>query len=300
VSLRVVPSYPKPSIFLSPSGGVSLGEAVAIWCKGQHQGVRFVLNKEGRHFPPVDSDGLGAVFPISNVSREDGGSYNCSYHSQSEPDPVQIIVAGEGPSPAPRLPAPHPARPQGVSVSPGTQWMGHPASLGVGGSRPPGAGHVEREEISGGSLGALDPRGDADPVCPIADAPRWGWGAVSLPGSVSRPVSLPLQSSAPPNPPSGSLSPSGGVVLGGAVTVRCRGQRWRLEFVLYKAGARNAAAQATPAIIPPAQIPTPGQSPATPAAGCSRGGVQLSIPTPSPTGQLHASGTLRARLCPDP
>nr|XP_032653214.1 immunoglobulin superfamily member 1-like [Chelonoidis abingdonii] len=97
------PSYPKPSIFLSPSGGVSLGEAVAIWCKGQHQGVRFVLNKEGRHFPPVDSDGLGAVFPISNVSREDGGSYNCSYHSQSEPftvldpsDPVELVVRDPG------------------------------------------------------------------------------------------------------------------------------------------------------------------------------------------------------------
>ncbi|XP_044844274.1 immunoglobulin superfamily member 1-like [Mauremys mutica] len=93
------PSYPKPSISLSPSWGVSLGGAMAIQCRGQHQGVRFVLNKERCHFPPVDSDGLEAEFPISNVSREDGGSYNCSYHSRSEPfnvsdpsDPVELVV----------------------------------------------------------------------------------------------------------------------------------------------------------------------------------------------------------------
>ncbi|KAM7134460.1 leukocyte immunoglobulin-like receptor subfamily B member 3 isoform 2-T3 [Macrochelys suwanniensis] len=95
------PSYPKPNISLSPSGGVSLGGAVAVWCHGQHRGVRFVLNKERRHFPPVDSDRLGAMFSIRNVRREDGGSYSCSYHSRSEPfsvsypsDPVELVVRG--------------------------------------------------------------------------------------------------------------------------------------------------------------------------------------------------------------
>ncbi|KAG6925908.1 immunoglobulin superfamily, member 1, partial [Chelydra serpentina] len=93
------PSYPKPSISLRPSGQVSLGRAVAIWCWGQRQGVRFVLNKERRHFTPVDSDGSEVVFSISNVSWEDGGSYSCSYHSRSEPvavsypsDPVELVV----------------------------------------------------------------------------------------------------------------------------------------------------------------------------------------------------------------
>ncbi|XP_039374575.1 immunoglobulin superfamily member 1-like [Mauremys reevesii] len=38
------PSYPKPSISLRPSGGVSLGGTVAVRCQGQHQGMRFVLN----------------------------------------------------------------------------------------------------------------------------------------------------------------------------------------------------------------------------------------------------------------
>uniref|UniRef100_A0A674J4N4 Ig-like domain-containing protein n=1 Tax=Terrapene triunguis TaxID=2587831 RepID=A0A674J4N4_9SAUR len=71
--VEMILSYPKPSISLSPSGGVSLGGAVTIWCRGQRLGVRFVLNKERRHFPPVDSDGFEAVFPISNVRREHGG-----------------------------------------------------------------------------------------------------------------------------------------------------------------------------------------------------------------------------------
>ncbi|XP_039374577.1 immunoglobulin superfamily member 1-like [Mauremys reevesii] len=95
------PSYPKPSISLRSSRGVSLGGAVAVRCRGQRRGVRFVLNKERRHFPPVDSDGFEAEFPISIVSWEDGGSYSCSYHSRLEPsavsypsDPVELVEPG--------------------------------------------------------------------------------------------------------------------------------------------------------------------------------------------------------------
>uniref|UniRef100_A0A8C3FXW9 Ig-like domain-containing protein n=1 Tax=Chrysemys picta bellii TaxID=8478 RepID=A0A8C3FXW9_CHRPI len=90
---------PHTDISLSPSGGVSLGGVVTVWCRGQLRGVRFMLNKEGRHFPPVDSAGFEVVFPISNVSREHGGNYSCSYHSRSEPftvsypsDPVELVL----------------------------------------------------------------------------------------------------------------------------------------------------------------------------------------------------------------
>ncbi|XP_029769815.1 leukocyte immunoglobulin-like receptor subfamily A member 6 [Terrapene carolina triunguis] len=102
------PSYTKPSISLSPSRGVSLGGNVSVWCRGQRQDVRFVLNKEGRHFPPVDSDDIEVVFPISNMRREDGGSYSCSYHSRSEPfavsypsDPVELVLRAPAPGSAP-------------------------------------------------------------------------------------------------------------------------------------------------------------------------------------------------------
>ncbi|XP_065427771.1 T-cell-interacting, activating receptor on myeloid cells protein 1-like [Chrysemys picta bellii] len=107
------PSYPKPNISLRPSGGVSLGRAVDVRCWGEHQGVRFMLKKEGRHFPPVDSNGFEAVFRISNVRREDGGNYSCSYQSRSEPlavsypsDPVELVVRD------PNLPRPS------ISLSP--------------------------------------------------------------------------------------------------------------------------------------------------------------------------------------
>ncbi|XP_032661638.1 leukocyte immunoglobulin-like receptor subfamily B member 3, partial [Chelonoidis abingdonii] len=94
------PSYPKPSIsLLRPSWGVSLGGTIIFRCQGQRLGKRFVLNKERRHFPPVDSIGFGAEFLISNVRREDGGNYSCSYQSQLEPfalsdpsDPVELVV----------------------------------------------------------------------------------------------------------------------------------------------------------------------------------------------------------------
>ncbi|XP_044844166.1 immunoglobulin superfamily member 1-like isoform X1 [Mauremys mutica] len=93
------PSYPKPNIsLLSPSWGVSLGGAVTILCCGQHEGLQFVLNKEGRRVQIVNSDYL-ALFHINNVSREDGGNYSCSYHNQSEPsavsdssDPMELAV----------------------------------------------------------------------------------------------------------------------------------------------------------------------------------------------------------------
>uniref|UniRef100_A0A8C3HWK0 Immunoglobulin domain-containing protein n=1 Tax=Chrysemys picta bellii TaxID=8478 RepID=A0A8C3HWK0_CHRPI len=107
--------YPKPSISLRPSGGVSLWGAVTIRCRGQHRGVRFVLNKERRHFQTVDSDGFEAVFPITYVSREHGGSYSCSYHSRLEPfavsypsDPVELVVRGEGAGLGPRRSGPAP------------------------------------------------------------------------------------------------------------------------------------------------------------------------------------------------
>uniref|UniRef100_A0A674JVN5 Ig-like domain-containing protein n=1 Tax=Terrapene triunguis TaxID=2587831 RepID=A0A674JVN5_9SAUR len=96
------PSYPKPNI------SVSLGGTVVVRCWGQHQDVRFVLNKEGRHFPPVDSDGFEAVFSSSNVHRDLGGSYSCSYHSKSEPfavsypsDPVELTLPCQVPDTSP-------------------------------------------------------------------------------------------------------------------------------------------------------------------------------------------------------
>uniref|UniRef100_A0A8C4Y118 Ig-like domain-containing protein n=1 Tax=Gopherus evgoodei TaxID=1825980 RepID=A0A8C4Y118_9SAUR len=235
------PSYPKPSISLmSPSWGVSLRGAVSVWCRGQRQGVRFVLNKEGRHVQTVDSDGFEAVFPISNVSQEDGGNYSCSYHSRSEPfnmsypsDPMELVVRD------PSLPRPN------ISLSPtGVTAPGADVTIRCQGQRRDVRFFLHK-------AGDLNPQQQTDPA---------GAGAEFLIPSVSRqhggsyscsyrPQSEPFVSSLPSDPvqlvveepsyPKPSISlliPSWGVSLRGAVSVWCRGQRQGVRFVLNKEG----------------------------------------------------------------
>uniref|UniRef100_A0A8C3HUI6 Immunoglobulin domain-containing protein n=1 Tax=Chrysemys picta bellii TaxID=8478 RepID=A0A8C3HUI6_CHRPI len=129
-------SLPKPSISVSPGGVIPVGGNVTIRCRHQHLGMRFLLYKAGvkNYLNYTDAAGSEAQFPITSARREHGGNYTCRYSNITGPvtyskpsDPVQIIVAGEGPSPESRLPAPHPARAQGVSVSPDAQQMGRPA-----------------------------------------------------------------------------------------------------------------------------------------------------------------------------
>uniref|UniRef100_A0A674JP61 Ig-like domain-containing protein n=1 Tax=Terrapene triunguis TaxID=2587831 RepID=A0A674JP61_9SAUR len=94
--------YPKPSISLRPSGGVALGGAVTLQCRGLHQNMRFLLYKDGNPNALQDAEPAGDVtwFPIRNVSRRDAGSYSCRYSTKSDPpvwsepsDPVELVVA---------------------------------------------------------------------------------------------------------------------------------------------------------------------------------------------------------------
>uniref|UniRef100_A0A8C3RXP0 Ig-like domain-containing protein n=1 Tax=Chelydra serpentina TaxID=8475 RepID=A0A8C3RXP0_CHESE len=235
---RLPPSYPKPNISLSPSGEVSLGGAVAVWCHGQHRGVRFVLNKERRHFTHVDPVGSEASFSIRNVSREDGGSYSCSYHSRSEPvavsypsDPVELVVRGEGPGSVSPFPAPPPARPSRGSVpmgrsEPGSALSPDPAegtpgrgagTESLGGS--PAGGSSSSWRFGAGVGGRISAGGGGEWNPPLNQpwkqvvVPRdWGWlwgtGAVTLGewgpdirvSSSPRP-SLITRPPAPPMPP---------------------------------------------------------------------------------------------------
>uniref|UniRef100_A0A674JSL2 Immunoglobulin domain-containing protein n=1 Tax=Terrapene triunguis TaxID=2587831 RepID=A0A674JSL2_9SAUR len=136
--MELVGSYPKPSISISPGGVIPVGGNVTIWCGHQYPGMRFLLYKagDGNYLTYTDPVGYVAEFPITSARREHSGSYTCrsTYRTgpaaYSEPsDPVQIIVAGEGPNPAPQLPAPHPARPRGISLSPGARQKGRPLRL---------------------------------------------------------------------------------------------------------------------------------------------------------------------------
>uniref|UniRef100_A0A674JUS4 Ig-like domain-containing protein n=1 Tax=Terrapene triunguis TaxID=2587831 RepID=A0A674JUS4_9SAUR len=265
--------------------------------QGHVQGRKILFYKDGDsdYLAHTDPAGSEAEFPITSAGREHGGSYTCRYSyrteraAYSEPsDLVQIIVAGQGPSPASRLPAPHPARPQGVTVSPGTQQMGRPASEGCacvwGKSWPPGGGCVGSREISGDALGALDPRGDPDPVSVpsltlyAGDGAQWPCRGLSHAPS---PATAELNSPKP----SISLSPSGGggspwgsrdrPVSGSApgsgvcsvqgwgrnAAVRGRdsaGVKFPIPKVSWSDGGSNTC------YYPPTRILTAGRSPATP------------------------------------
>ncbi|XP_029770331.1 leukocyte immunoglobulin-like receptor subfamily A member 6, partial [Terrapene carolina triunguis] len=150
-------SYPKPSISLRPSEGVTLGGAVTIRCRGRHQNVRFLLYKDGNPnlLQDVEPAGDMAEFPIRNVSRRRGGNYRCSYRSksdrpvQSEPsDPVELVVAGEEPGSASPLPAPHPGSLSDARFNPtaGTDPAGSPQlyqpPTELGGEAAP-SGHLD-------------------------------------------------------------------------------------------------------------------------------------------------------------
>uniref|UniRef100_A0A8C3HWP3 Ig-like domain-containing protein n=1 Tax=Chrysemys picta bellii TaxID=8478 RepID=A0A8C3HWP3_CHRPI len=203
-------SVPAPSPHPArPSGGLSM----TVQCRGQHQGVQFVLNKERRHFPPVDSDRFEVVFPISNVRREHGGSYSCSYHSRSEPfavsypsDPMELVVRGEGPGSASPFPAPPPARPSWGLCANG-MLLSNPPSLfsSAAGSR--------------GWVGARVWFSQPCLLCADPNLPR----------------------------PSISLSPTGVTAPGADVTIWCQGQYWYVRFFLHKAGDLNPQRHMDPA-----------------------------------------------------
>ncbi|XP_039374121.1 platelet glycoprotein VI-like [Mauremys reevesii] len=234
--------YPKPSISLRPSGGVTLGGAVTIRCRGRRQNMRFLLYKDGNLTVLQDVEPAGDVtqFPIHDVSRRDAGSYSCYYRSKSDPpvwsypsDPVELVVAD--------LPAPGPS----ISVSPS-------------GVITPGGAVTIRCQCwcktrrlflykDGIEIRELDATGDGGEFT----IPRARWEDAGFYSCRSRSRLEPPNWSDPSDfvrivvselrypKPSISLRPSRGVALGGAVTVWCRGRHQNMRFLLYKFGNPN-------------------------------------------------------------
>uniref|UniRef100_A0A8C0H098 Immunoglobulin domain-containing protein n=1 Tax=Chelonoidis abingdonii TaxID=106734 RepID=A0A8C0H098_CHEAB len=226
--------YPKPSIsLLSPSWGVFLGGAVTVQCCGQNQGLQFMLNKEGRYVQSVNSDFL-ALFHINNVRQEHGGSYSCSYHSQSEPsamsdpsDLMELVVRGEGPSSVSPFPAPPPARSsRGLGANRTLRFVLHKA----------GHPNLQVWLVPDGTMAEFpipsvsrEDGGSYTCNChSITDQSHWSY--------LIDPVEVIVAGECYPKPSISLLSPSWGVFLGGAVTVQCCGQNQGLQFMLNKEG----------------------------------------------------------------
>uniref|UniRef100_A0A674JKL6 Ig-like domain-containing protein n=1 Tax=Terrapene triunguis TaxID=2587831 RepID=A0A674JKL6_9SAUR len=229
--------YPKPSISLRPSGGVALGGAVTLQCRGLHQNMRFLLYKDGNPNALQDAEPAGDVtwFPIRNVSRRDAGSYSCRYSTKSDPpvwsepsDPVELVVAGEGPGSASPLPG---VIALGGAVTIRCQCQCEARrlflykdgieirELDTAGDRGEFTIPSARQEDSG--VYSCRSRSRSEP-------PNW-----SDPSDYMRIVVLRYPK------PSISLRPSSGVALGGAVTIRCRGSHQNMRFLLHKFGNPN-------------------------------------------------------------
>uniref|UniRef100_A0A8C3HT37 Ig-like domain-containing protein n=1 Tax=Chrysemys picta bellii TaxID=8478 RepID=A0A8C3HT37_CHRPI len=144
----IVGSDPKPSISVSPGGVIPMGGNVTIQCWHQLLDMRILLYKagDGNYLNYTDPAGSEAEFPITSARREHG---EVAYSEPS--DPMQIIVASEGPSPTPSQ-APgglseswNPAegtfsRERAISAAPIGQ---EPRPMGAAGVAPAGRGSAQ-------------------------------------------------------------------------------------------------------------------------------------------------------------
>uniref|UniRef100_K7GE65 Immunoglobulin domain-containing protein n=1 Tax=Pelodiscus sinensis TaxID=13735 RepID=K7GE65_PELSI len=96
--------FPKPSLSVSPWRVAELGENVTFQCEGEQPNMRFVLYNNGRQVKTQEPSGRVAVFPMPGVGLKTRGSYTCQFHTTSNAtewsrysDPVELVVAGEGP-----------------------------------------------------------------------------------------------------------------------------------------------------------------------------------------------------------
>uniref|UniRef100_A0A8C0H5T7 Ig-like domain-containing protein n=1 Tax=Chelonoidis abingdonii TaxID=106734 RepID=A0A8C0H5T7_CHEAB len=231
-------SYPKPSISISPSGVIPMGGNFTIWCWHQLLDMSIQLYKagDGNYLTYTDPAGSEAEFPITSARRDHGGSYTCRYSNRTDPpaysepsDPVQIIVAGEGPS---------------ISLSlTSVTASGAGATIRCQGQRR----DVRFFLHKAGDLNLqrqMDPAGDgAEFLIPTVGRQHGGSYSCSY-----RPRSEPFVSSQPSDTvqlpsypkPNISLRPSGRVAPGAAVTVRCECQCRGARVLLSKAGDSDA------------------------------------------------------------
>ncbi|XP_066486452.1 T-cell-interacting, activating receptor on myeloid cells protein 1-like [Tiliqua scincoides] len=80
---------PQPSISVTPSNVVALGGNVSIHCMSENYlQMEFYLEKDEREsIDAKEAEQPEVIFPILNAKAEDGGTYQCIYHS----------ITGEGP-----------------------------------------------------------------------------------------------------------------------------------------------------------------------------------------------------------
>ncbi|XP_036903161.1 leukocyte immunoglobulin-like receptor subfamily A member 5 isoform X1 [Sturnira hondurensis] len=95
-------ALPKPTLWAEPEPVIPWGNSVTIWCQGALQAQEFRLYKEGSPTlwdkPKILDPGNKAMFPITQVTDNTAGRYQCSYLSQGvwseRSDPLELVVTG--------------------------------------------------------------------------------------------------------------------------------------------------------------------------------------------------------------
>ncbi|XP_021238898.1 leukocyte immunoglobulin-like receptor subfamily B member 5 isoform X2 [Numida meleagris] len=95
---------PRPSLWLHPSQGVSVGDNVTLRCHLPWPVAWVWLYQEGgwTYSKSKDKQQDAAEFSFISTSREHAGTYRCQYREpesakiSEQSDPVQLVVTGEG------------------------------------------------------------------------------------------------------------------------------------------------------------------------------------------------------------
>ncbi|KAK2505768.1 hypothetical protein MC885_019653 [Smutsia gigantea] len=135
----------KPSLSVQPGPSVSRGEMVTLQCLSELWGDSFHLSKEGSPAPPQHLRGrdtaapFRAIFPLSPVTSDEGGTYRCYSSNSSAPyllshpsDPLELRVSGEGLLTCPEQSAQGPSPLHGVGTLPRVGRQGGVGCLAPG------------------------------------------------------------------------------------------------------------------------------------------------------------------------
>ncbi|XP_053865534.1 immunoglobulin superfamily member 1-like [Malaclemys terrapin pileata] len=219
---------PGPSISVSPSGVIAPGRTITIRCQCWCEARRLFLCKGGIRIQEVDADGDGGEFTIPSARQEDGGIYSCRSRSRSEPpnwsypsDSVRIVVA-----------AALPGRPDFTNANIARLVLVAAVLLVLGPilakayySRPRESFLLPCPPNLPTPGGGCDTGASEWPlVVGSADEGCWLAGQNGMSGELPAPG------------PSISVSPSGVIAVGGAVTIRCQCRCGARRLFLYKGG----------------------------------------------------------------
>ncbi|XP_067388883.1 leukocyte immunoglobulin-like receptor subfamily A member 2 [Emydura macquarii macquarii] len=299
-------SYPKLSVSLSPSGGVTLGGAGTLQCRGQRRGLEFVLYKTGQQ--------RRSRTRASGSVKLGTGALVAALRGPHCPIMASglIVLLLEGLYPKPN-----------ISVSPsGVIPVGGNVIIRCWHHQYGGMRFFLYKDGDGNYPRYTDPAGSVAkfPIRSVRREQRGNYTcrytAITVDVTYSEP-SDPVQIivAAPSLPrPSISLRPTWVTAPGADVTIRCQGQCRDVRFFLRKAGDLNLqrcmdptgaefCVNGTPRVTAPGAdvtIRCQGQCRDVRFFLCKAGDLNLQR-CMDPTGaEFCVNGTPRARLCPEP